>query len=119
MKRFLAATIGLALSGCAAGGATTPGRVRYVPAPVPTAGMEHVIGATAASLTALLGRPAADIREGNARKLQFDSATCVLDAYLYPKGSGESVVTYIDTRQTDGRYYHYLHSNLNRVFGAV
>ena len=42
------------------------------------------------------------MREGTARKLQFKEPICVLDAYLYPKGSGEPIVTYVDARQPDG-----------------
>ena len=102
MKRILTIAAALALSGCAASGTMVAGRAPYVPVPLPTAGMQRVIGATAGGLTAMFGKPGADIREGTARKLQFESATCVLDAYLYPKGNSEPVVTYIDTRQTDG-----------------
>jgi len=76
-------------------------------APPPTravAGLENVIGATAAALSAQFGAPALDIREGIARKLQFENATCVLDAYLYPPAAGgEPIVTHVDTRLTDGR----------------
>jgi len=55
------------------------------------------------NLTRLFGAPRLDVREGDARKLQFTSDACVLDAYLYPKGSSEPVVTYIDARTPDGR----------------
>jgi hypothetical protein len=50
----------------------------------------------------MVGAPIADIREGTARKLRFSNATCVLDTYPCATGSGEPVVTYLDTRQTDG-----------------
>jgi len=98
----------LALGACASDGAPAP--QTHMPAPyvpVPTgsttaAGMNRVIGQPAGALIGLFGQPAADIREGGARKLQFGNATCVLDAYLYPKGSGEPLVTYVDARQTDG-----------------
>ncbi|HYJ31295.1 MAG TPA: hypothetical protein VEW25_13265 [Allosphingosinicella sp.] len=80
---------------------------RPPPGPPPTravAGLETVIGRTAAALSALFGAPALDIREGSARKLQFENATCVLDAYLYPPAAGgEPIVTHVDTRLTDGR----------------
>ena len=66
------------------------------------AGLAGVLGASARGLTQMFGTPDADIAEGNARKLQFGSSICVLDAYLYPKGSGEPVVTYVDARQRDG-----------------
>ncbi len=96
----------LALGACAGDG-TAP-RTQHVPAPyVPipggvAAGMDRVLGQPAGALVGLFGQPLADVREGNARKLQFGNATCVLDAYLYPKGSGEPLVTYLDARQTDG-----------------
>ena len=68
------------------------------------AGTETVIGRTAAALTAQFGRPGLDIREGTARKLQFESNACVLDAYLYPPAAGgEPIVTHIDARLPDGR----------------
>jgi hypothetical protein len=84
-------------------GASTPRR----PAPPPTravAGLEAVIGRTASVLAAELGRPALDIREGDARKLQFEGPACILDAYLYPPArGGEAIVTHVDARLPDGR----------------
>ena len=95
--------LGLALAGCAESTARpTTVRPPRIPIPTGTAGLGQVIGANAVGLTAMLGAPVADVREGTARKLQFGNATCVLDAYLYPKGSTEPVVTYLDARQTDG-----------------
>ena len=106
MKKTGVAMMGLMLSGCAAGTATTTHvRAPLIPIPTGTAGLGGVIGASAAALTSLFGPPVADVREGAARKLQFGNATCVLDAYLYPKGQKagtEPVVTYLDARQTDG-----------------
>ena len=54
------------------------------------------------SLIRLFGQPDAEVREGPARKLQFGSGICVLDAYLYPKGSEPPRVTWLDARQRDG-----------------
>lgn len=103
MKRTMMTLLpGLALAGCAASGSVAPGRAPYVAIPSGTAGLDRVMGQSAAALVALFGPPGADIREGTARKLQFENATCVLDAYLYPKGRAEPVVTYIDARQSDG-----------------
>ncbi|HEX9932130.1 MAG TPA: hypothetical protein VGB08_04760 [Allosphingosinicella sp.] len=106
----------LILTGAALLGACTPRAVGEVapaatprprPGPPPARavqGLEAVIGRTAAALTAQFGRAALDIREGTARKLQFESATCVLDAYLYPPAAGgEPIVTHVDARTTDGR----------------
>ncbi|MGY4397374.1 hypothetical protein ACVWZA_002568 [Sphingomonas sp. UYAg733] len=105
MKQFaVAASLGLLLAGCATTGTPAPGHIRppFVPIPTNTVGLGHVIGQNARGLVAMFGRPGADLLEGDARKLQFESGTCVLDAYLYPKGKAEPVVTYIDTRQSDG-----------------
>jgi hypothetical protein len=61
------------------------------------------MGRTAGAVVSRFGAPALDVREGTARKLQFSSAVCVLDLYLYPAGGGEAVVTHIDARLPDGR----------------
>ena len=60
------------------------------------------MGQDQASLVRLFGQPDAETREGTARKLQFTSGICVLDAYLYPKGSEPARVTWVDARQPDG-----------------
>lgn len=66
--------------------------------------LDNVIGRTAAMLTRSFGPPALDISEGEARKLQFESAFCLLDAYLYPPARGGApIVTHVDTRLPDGR----------------
>lgn len=104
MKFPAATTIALLLASCAATGTRAPDTVRppFIPIPTGTVGLDRVIGASAAALTGMFGAPVADMREGSARKLQFGNATCVLDAYLYPSGRAEPVVTYLDARQTDG-----------------
>ena len=53
-------------------------------------------------LVRLFGQPDAEMREGTARKLQFASGICVLDAYLYPKSGEPPRVTWLDARQPDG-----------------
>ena len=102
MKRFataLALTGGLA--GCAVPAARAP--VGTAAIPYTSVGLERVLGQDAAGLIRLFGQPDADIREGAARKLQFESGICVLDAYLYPRKAGqEPVVTYVDARRPDG-----------------
>ncbi len=95
-----------ALSACVSSGAVT------TPTSLPTAaesplsnvqGLELVMGKTASQLKRLFGNPQADVAEPPARKLQFSSGACVLDAYLYPeKTGGEGRVTHIDTRRSDG-----------------
>lgn len=106
MTRVMMALLpALVLAGCATTGTVAPRPVRpppIVPIPGGTAGLTTVVGQTGAGLVSLFGQPNADVREGTARKLQFGNATCVLDAFLYPKGSAEPVVTYVDARQTDG-----------------
>jgi len=74
------------------------------PRPYTNVGLESVMGRTARTLIGEFGAPQLDSREGPARKLQFLSPVCVLDAYLYPpRGGGEPVVTHIDARLPDGR----------------
>ena len=66
-------------------------------------GLESVLGRTARHLEGLFGRPQLDVREGNARKLQFAGPACVFDAYLYPpRGGGEPIVTHVDARTPRG-----------------
>jgi hypothetical protein len=74
------------------------------PQPYSGVGLEGVMGRGAGALIAAFGPPGLDLREGPARKLQFLSPVCVLDAYLYPPDrGGEPVVTHIDARLPDGR----------------
>ena len=74
------------------------------PPPLRANGLERVIGQDARGLVALFGRADQDVWEANARKLQFGSAICIMDAYLYPPAKGtEPLVTYVDARQPDGK----------------
>ena len=67
-------------------------------------GLEGVIGADADALTRQFGAPRLDVREGDARKLQWSGTPCVLDAYLYPgEGGGRPIATFVDARRGDGR----------------
>jgi hypothetical protein len=71
--------------------------------PAMAAGLERVIGKDARALEVLLGAADQDVREEGARKLQYASGVCVLDAYLYAKTPGrEPVVTWIDARLPNG-----------------
>lgn len=69
------------------------------------AGLEGVLQQNAVSLTRLLGPPRLDVREGDARKLQFAAQACVLDVFLYPLRTGaEPVATYVEARRaSDGQ----------------
>jgi hypothetical protein len=45
-----------------------------------------------------------DVLEGDARKLQFSAAACVLDVYLYPRPGREAQATYVEARRaSDGQ----------------
>lgn len=112
------------VAGCGGGGAVTPPvkTAASKPAPVRTAvrapirsvpgpaaiqsipGLEGVIGAGSAELARRFGPPRLDVIEGDARKLQFTGAACVLDVYLYPAAPGrEPTATYVDARRaSDG-----------------
>ncbi|KTT76172.1 hypothetical protein NS334_01590 [Sphingomonas endophytica] len=91
------------LTGCATTTAKRTTVPRAIPVALPTPGLEAVMGQNAAALTRSFGQPDADVREGTARKLQFASAICILDAYLYPaKPNEEPRVTWLDARQRDG-----------------
>jgi hypothetical protein len=94
----------LLVAGCVAPEKPAP-PVRTPPPPTYSVlGLEAVMGKDARTLEGLFGRPDLDVREGEARKLQFSSSICVLDAYLYPRSRGsEAVVTYLDARLPDGR----------------
>lgn len=66
--------------------------------------LDRVMGKEARTLIQMFGEPAQDVREAAARKLQFATADCVLDAYLYAPSDGkDAVVTYITARVSDGR----------------
>lgn len=67
-------------------------------------GIEGLIGANASSLARQFGTPRLDVREGDARKLQFSGEPCVLDVWLYPLTPGaEPTATYVEARRaSDG-----------------
>ncbi|MDB5667350.1 MAG: hypothetical protein JWL74_300 [Alphaproteobacteria bacterium] len=95
------------LAGCVAPGRPTP---PVTERPGPQAGHpvadpdDPLMGRTASGLIGLFGRPALDVQEGAARKLQFSGASCVLDLYLYAqRRGGEPVSTHADARLPDGR----------------
>jgi hypothetical protein len=101
--KAMVATAGLvALAGCATPSAPPPVKAGPAVVPYTIVGLERVIGQNAVGLSKLFGPPDADVREGTARKLQFAGPICVLDAYLYPKGTNEPVVSYLDAREPDG-----------------
>ena len=100
MRKPLAISGALALAACVS--APQP-RVEQPRTMQNVAGLERVMGRTAAQLVALFGEADQDFREETARKLQFAGERCVLDAYLYPRErGGEPVVTYVDARNAAG-----------------
>ena len=99
--RRLAPLAALVAAGCATAPAPQPAPVARAPV-LPAQGLERVMGRDARALVALFGDPDQDMREATGRKLQFDGAACVLDAYLYPKAGGEPVTTWIDARTPAG-----------------
>ena len=97
----------LALAACGGDVVPAPRSAGYVPVPNAAqppapASVAAIAGQTAPRLIAQFGAPHLDIIEGTARKLQFAGPICVLDAYLYPKGTSEPVVSYLDAREPDG-----------------
>ena len=100
MRKLVPFIIIIAAAGCAV---PTPKDLTVTPPVISTSGLERVLNQNAQTLIALFGQPELDIREAQARKLQFVSPICVLDAYLYPKAGREALVTYVDARQPDGR----------------
>jgi len=103
MTRLLPlALVALPLAGCVSAPVARPTKVPdRAPPSFTGAGLERVMGQSAPALIALFGEPDADVREGDARKLQFAGPICVLDTYLYPK-HGKQIVTYVDARQPSG-----------------
>ena len=119
----LVASLALVTSACASGNfvggssGTPAASSRPVPsaqpAPRPTfrtpqvmrgSGVESVIGAEAGALLDRFGGARIDLVEGDARKLQFASDSCVLDIFLYPLEEGRApVATHIEARQRQGR----------------
>lgn len=75
-------------------GGFVPPRIMNVP------GLEGVIGQSASGLEQRFGSPDLDVREGDARKLQYRGQACVLDIYLYPVVPGaEATATYVEARR--------------------
>jgi len=102
-RRHLSVAATLLLAAC-----TTTGGPKSAPSAekvmnLHEAGLERVMGKTAAQLVALFGDADIDGHEGQARRLQFVGPACVLDTYLFPdKPGAEPVVTYIDARLPAG-----------------
>jgi len=92
------------LAGCTATTAPqAPPPLIAPPPPRGAPGLDRVMGKDARALQILFGAPDLDVRELQARKLQYAGPVCVLDAYLYPPAAGqEPVVRYLDARTPAG-----------------
>ena len=88
--------------------ASTPAPQPQAPSAPVAASDDHdhrtLNGMTAGELIEHFGKPRLQIVEGVGTKLQFMGPACVLDAYLYPPGSGGGTprVTEIDARNFQG-----------------
>jgi hypothetical protein len=109
--RMAIAALALALSGCVGGSkpsASAPApqrgsRIVVVPEMMAPQGLEGVIGQDAGTLTRRFGTPRLDVTEGDAHKLQFAGASCVLDIYLYPLRPGAApVAAHVEARLRQG-----------------
>lgn len=103
MRRYFISLLFATIAGCASA-PQSPSAPQPPPAPSRPADPNRLIGLSAAELVARLGSvPALQIREGSGTKLQFRTADCVLDAYLYPAPlGGLPRVEYVDTRSPSG-----------------
>ena len=102
MRHFAPAAALLLTAACA----TTPTPAPIAPARPAAAEPQRggLIGLTPSEVGARFGRPRIQVREGDGAKVQFATARCVLDLYLYPAGSGGVArVTHVDARTIDGR----------------
>jgi len=68
-------------------------------------GLESVIGADGRRLAELFGPARLTVPEGDALKLQFAGAPCVLDVFLYPlRPGGPPAATHVEARRpSDGQ----------------
>lgn len=105
------------LAACAGGGTPAPSSrasarpaaaaprssIVVVPEVMSPQGLGGVIGAPAAALTRRFGQPRIDLKEGDARKLQFAGRACVLDIFLYPvAAAAEPTATHVEARLRQG-----------------
>lgn len=107
------AALALLLAGCAGSSKPAPTRppavvqprstVVRVPEVMAPKGLEGVIGSSAEALLKRFGTPRIDLVEGDARKLQFAGAKCVLDIYIYPVSAvAQPTATHVVARQRQG-----------------
>ena len=68
----------------------------------PSVTIEGLMGADEARLHRLLGQPQFRRNDPPARLLRYRAAGCLLDLFLYPKGTDAHRVTHIQARGRDG-----------------
>ena len=102
MRRIIPLALTVFLAACA-GSAPAPEIIAPLrPAPAVVSGA--LVGRTSAELAGRFGTPQFQVREGPGLKLQWSSASCILDVYLYPpvgKSLGETAI-HADARRPDG-----------------
>ena len=103
MRRLILAST-LLLAGCATRPQPPVAQTPVTPQQPSPREPRLLLGLTPQVLVGHFGTPALQIREGNSLKLQFRTARCVLDAYLYPQG-GALKVTHVDTRTATGALF--------------
>lgn len=101
MKSLAPLALLLALAACATTAPPPAPVAPAAPAPPPP-GLTRIIGASAATVTALLGPAALDRTEGTARQLQYIRPVCVLDIFLYPGANNALAVRTAAARKPDG-----------------
>lgn len=102
MNRAALASLSLliTLAACATPVVAPPPVVRIAP---PPPGLDRILGASVATVTALLGAASLDRTEGPARQLQFVRPPCVLDVFFYPApNNGPLAVRTAAARRYDG-----------------
>ncbi|GAA3999643.1 hypothetical protein [Sphingomonas humi] len=89
----------LAVAACATAPQQAPAPQPSRPAPIEV--RSNLSGLSEADLLQRFGPAPFRVREGTGLKLQWQNATCVLDAYLYPpeRGTGAASVLHVDTRR--------------------
>ncbi|WP_265587697.1 hypothetical protein [Sphingomicrobium arenosum] len=61
-----------------------------------------LLGMGAASLLSRFGAPSLQVPEGDSLMLQWKTAGCTLDAYLYPNGRGGTETAHVEARGPGG-----------------
>ena len=102
MRILLSGLAVLLLAGCATA-PRQPAPLTPTLSPVRPIQRGDLIGLNTQELGERFGAPSFQVREGPGVKLQWASAACVLDAFLYPApGTNVLRVAYVDARRPSG-----------------